>query len=177
MAKRKNKIKICIKSSKNVYTESKQKRKLIRLRESREQKLLSRINSLKPLFVKAAQDQYDSWDQDETGYDQELGYGGICHLIADDIVDIIDEHIPNALSTTISADHEQHVYTAVAHKSDDEWECYMIDIHHGYYETGGGFRWTKLPDVEFDESMISTYPVNVEDMFDEEAIEWYLDET
>lgn len=177
MAKRKNRIKICIKSSKNVYTESKQKRKLIRLRESREQKLLSRINSLKPLFVKAAQEKYDSWDQDESGYDEEVGYGGICHLIAEDIADIITDHIPKVLCSTISDNYEQHVYVAVAIKTDDEWECYMIDIHHGYYETGGGFHWTKLPDVEFEESMVSIYPVNVEDMFDEKTIEWYLNET
>ena len=31
---------------------------------------------------------------------------------------------------------------------------YSIDIHHGYYETGGGFSWDKIPDVKFTNNMV-----------------------
>jgi len=143
---------------------------------NKNQNLLSKLNSLKTLFVKAAQDQYDSWEQDESGYDHEVGYGGICHLIAEDIVDIITDHIPKVLCSTISSNFEQHVYVAVAIKRDDEWECYTVDIHHSFYETGGGFHWTKLPDVEFEESMVSIQSNEPENLFDEESIEWYIGE-
>ena len=144
--------------------------------QNQNQSLLSKLNSLKPLFVKAAQDQYDSWNQDESGYDHEVGYGGICHLIADDITEIIYDHIPNVLSSTISSNFEQHVYAAVASRIDDEWECYTVDIHHSFYETGGGFHWTKIPEIEFDESMVSIQSNDPENLFDEESIEWYIGE-
>jgi len=144
---------------------------------NKNQNLLSKLHSLKPLFVKVAQDQYNSWEQDESGYDHEVGYGGICHLIADDIVEIIYDHIPNVLCSTISSSFEQHVYVGVAIKIDNEWECYTVDIHHSFYETGGGFHWTKLPDIEFDESMISIESNDPENLFDEESIEWYIGES
>ena len=28
-------------------------------------------------------------------------------------------------------------------------EQYIVDIPYGYYERGGGYSWTKIPDVVF----------------------------
>ena len=47
---------------------------------------------LKPLFVQAAQKEYDDWAQDEDGMDEVLGTGGICQDIAEKIASILSQH-------------------------------------------------------------------------------------
>jgi len=89
----------------------------------------------------AAQRIYDEWD--ESNIDTYAG-GGICHIIADAICDIMwDIGIE---CTTVSCSYEQHVYVAVK----VEEGVYTIDIPYSIYETGGGFNWKKLPDIKFD---------------------------
>lgn len=108
---------------------------------------IKEIEKLKPKFAKAAQKVYDEWEVDEDGYDAEVGVGGICHLIADAIL----EEIPGDFeAVSISSDHEVHVWVALL----AEEGIYQIDIPHGLYETGGGYNWTKIPDVQFESSDI-----------------------
>lgn len=98
----------------------------------------------------AAQKVYDGWVQDEHGYAEELGTGGICHLIADDLIDVLWNHkIHNC--QTVSSTHEQHVYVVGAFREG----VYMIDIPWHTYERGAGFSWKKLPDIVFDKDHIS----------------------
>lgn len=98
----------------------------------------------KPVMVQKVQAEYDQWQQDETGYDEEVGSGGICHLLAELIAEVLnDAGFP---TWTVSATHEQHVY-CVSQASDGVWE---VDIPYCIYETGGGFTWTKIPDVKFE---------------------------
>jgi hypothetical protein len=91
-----------------------------------------------------------------------VGGGGICHLIADDIVDILTDNDIDAM--THSSDYEQHV-TVIAWKEEISPNVYEIDIPYDQYETGGGFNWTKRKDVDFDEvSMtISQLPMSMEE--------------
>jgi hypothetical protein len=97
----------------------------------------------------AAQVEYDGWIQDERGYNEELGSGGICHLIADKMLDVLYKHkIENV--QTVSSTHEQHVYLVGKFKEG----VYTIDIHYSNYETGGGFNWKKIPNVVFDKDYI-----------------------
>lgn len=101
------------------------------------------IVAAKPAIIRGVQKKYNEWQQDETGYDEEVGYGGICHLLADLITEVLYEAgIP---ATTVSSSHEVHVYT-VAQAQDGVFE---VDIPYCTYETGGGYTWTKIPDVEF----------------------------
>jgi len=99
-------------------------------------------------IVDVAQKQYNQWAQNEEGYDEELGSGGICHLIAEEVADILSEHGINA--STVSSNFEQHVYVVAQFREG----IYEIDIPYQYYETGGGFTWKKLPDIVFDTSHI-----------------------
>ena len=99
-------------------------------------------------LVGVAQAQYDAWAQDEEGYDEELGTGGICHLIADDIADILNDH--GITCSTVSSSWEQHVYLVGQFREG----VYMIDIPYNVYETGGGFTWKKRKDVKFDPSHV-----------------------
>jgi hypothetical protein len=135
---------------------------------------ISSLNSIKDItdivkndMVKVAQKQYDEWEQGGDGQDVELGSGGICHLIADDLIDILYSHkIENIQS--VSSNYEQHVYIVGQFKEG----IYEIDVPHYVYETGGGFTWKKIPNVKFDRSDIvirrlSSDPSEYSDYVDE----------
>ena len=121
------------------------------------------ISSVKPKIILVAQKIYDLWIQNEN---DELNGGGICHLIADKIADILsDIGIP---SVTVSSNYEQHVYT-VSQCSNGIFE---IDIPYSIYEVGGGFTWTKIENVCFtvDDVLVSKLdgdPGNMKNYVDE----------
>jgi hypothetical protein len=100
------------------------------------------IKSYLPALAAAAQRVYDEWDQSDRDND-ELNGGGVCHLIADKMADILGS--AGMRVTTQSSYHEQHVY-CVGQFRDGVFE---IDIPHQYYERGGGFTWYKLPNIHF----------------------------
>lgn len=107
------------------------------------------LKTLMPSIVAAAQKEYDSWELDENGYDAEVGEGGICHLIADEICSVLGNNGIDC--STVSAQiGEQHVWVVAKF----EEGVYNIDIHPSYYETGGGYNWEKIPDVVFSEDMV-----------------------
>jgi hypothetical protein len=102
------------------------------------------LKALRPEIATAAQRVYDEWAQDEEGLDEELGAGGICHLIADDVVGLLSREGFDA--ATVSAQvGEQHVW--VVAQTDDG--VYLVDIPPSVYESGSGYRWRKKPGVEF----------------------------
>jgi hypothetical protein len=102
------------------------------------------IKNLRLQLAHAAQLQYNKWQQDAEGYDDELGHGGICHLIADDMASVLYQHkIP---CTTVSDMMEVHVYV-VAQCRDGVFE---VNIPYRIYETGGGYTWKKIAGVKFD---------------------------
>ena len=113
-------------------------------------KKLKSINIIdKKKLADLAQAIYNTWDaSNETYGDFEVGFGGICHLIAEKIVDYLYSiGIP---ASTVSSDAEVHVY-AVAQAQEG---VFVIDIPPYSYETGGGYSWKKIPDIIFDEDYI-----------------------
>lgn len=125
---------------------------------------LSNLKSLTSDFVKAAQEIYDEWDEHPDVY---FG-GGICHLIADAFVEIISNNFPQYTVSTFTRDDIQHVETIVYNIDPDalndedideesDIETVMIDLNPYIYENGGGFSWTKIPDVEFENNDITFY--------------------
>lgn len=102
---------------------------------------ISVVEALKPQMVAVAQRVYDAWDQDEDGYDEEVGSGGICHLIADEIATVLID--AGVETCTVSATHEVHVYCVVAVQEG----VFEVDIPYRVYEIGGGYTWKKIPDV------------------------------
>ena len=122
------------------------------------------VRQLAPRLAAVAQEVYDAWDQNpET---DELNGGGICHLIAEKMANILGE--ADVPVSTVSSNHEQHVY-CIGQFQDGVYE---IDIHHSVYERGGGFTWTKLPDVTFDPSDVTIYRLSD----DPADIEQYVEE-
>jgi hypothetical protein len=114
------------------------------------------IDPIKDELAAAAQQEYDDWIQDENGHNEELGSGGICHLIADKLIDVLYKHNINRCQT-VSSCHEQHVYLVGQFKEG----IYLIDIPYYYYETGGGFTWKKIPNVKFDGNYIHVERLDV----------------
>ena len=104
---------------------------------------LSILISLKPLMAEAAQKEYDEWEQDKEGLDEMLGGGGICDQIANRISDVIVSNTDFDIAMG-GAEGEDHAWVLV--KTPEG--IYEIDIHPGIYESGGGYSWTKIPDVE-----------------------------
>jgi hypothetical protein len=96
----------------------------------------------------AAQQEYDDWD--ETDVDTYAG-GGICHLIAERLVGILDQAGIEACS--VSSSHEQHVYVACQLAEG----VVTLDVPHYLYERGAGFSWTKLPGVIFTANSLAWY--------------------
>jgi len=107
---------------------------------------LADLNKLKPLLVRAAQQVYNEWAQDEKGWDEYLGTGGICQDVTDAFLEVLFHHdimgVP--FVPTIG---ENHVW-AVA---DLKEGAYRVDIPAEVYETGGGYSWKKKPNVVFEE--------------------------
>lgn len=111
---------------------------------------LNQFITLKPELAKAAQKVYDDWEQNEEGYCDWLGYGGICQDIAEEMCDVLNKY--HIECTTVSQEQgEQHVY--VVAKTQDG--VYSVDISPYLYEKGGGYCWKKIPNVEFDQRYIN----------------------
>jgi hypothetical protein len=109
-----------------------------------EMNLCRRLEALRPLFAGAAQEVYDSWDQDDDGYAEGLGYGGICHLVADAIGEVLSERGIDTVN--IHWDDANHV-ACVAY--DDGGGC-IVDVPCSLYENGGWYNWRKMKNVKFD---------------------------
>ena len=97
------------------------------------------LYSLRPQIILAAQCIYDEWDQsgDDSG-------GGICDEIASAIGDILAQFDIN--HTYGGHEGDDHAYI-IAY---NDYESYVVDITPETYEHGGGYSWTKIPDVQFE---------------------------
>lgn len=101
-----------------------------------------RLTDLLPALVRISQEVYDDWKQDEQGYDEELGTGGICDRIADEWQSVITSSLSRITYTEVFGDG--HAYLEVVYKDE---RC-VIDLPASTYEYGGGYTWTKIPDVK-----------------------------
>ena len=105
--------------------------------------LYLQIMALRPQMAKAAQAVYDEWEHDEDGLDHTLGGGGICDQISNAIGSVIVSKIPGVESTDGGQDGDDHSWIIVYNQT----EAYHVDIHPSVYERGGGYNWTKIPNV------------------------------
>jgi hypothetical protein len=109
--------------------------------------LTRRIEAVRPALARAAQNEYDQWDQDEEGLDEVCGAGGICDRIADAFGYVLNR-LPGVDVMTGGQDGDDHAYI-VAYT---DTEAVSVDIPPGVYETGGGYTWKKRPGVRFSPS-------------------------
>lgn len=132
------------------------------------------LPNLKQSLAEAAQKAYDEWEQDEKGFDEMLGTGGICQDIAEYMTNVLSGYGIEC-STVSQQSGEQHVYVVAKIEEDsdilEQEGVYIFDISPYTYETGGGYNWKKIPDVKFDESDIIINRLD----FDPNSFETYLD--
>lgn len=126
------------------------------------------MKNLKIQLARAAQMVYDSWEQDEDGNDEEYGGGGICHDIADAMVEVLDGSSIESRSVSASVG-DVHVFVVAKFAEG----VHSIDIPPQTYERGAAYTWTKIPGVEFgpediDLSLVDKNPENF-DQYDESA--------
>jgi hypothetical protein len=112
---------------------------------------VTRAQQAIPQILARAQRDYDAWDEEDR--DTYAG-GGICHIIADSVCDVLSD--AGIECTSVSCSHEQHVYVAARFAEG----VYTIDIPYHIYEQGGGFSWKKLPDVRFEPRDVVFYRVS-----------------
>jgi predicted nucleotidyltransferase len=115
---------------------------------------------IKQQMADAAQRVYDEWKQDEEGVDIELGTGGICHIIADELIEILFKN--NIYNLDIQCSDQPHVYLIGKFKEG----IFVIDIPYYVYESGGGFSWKKKPGVKFNSNHVIIYKL------DEDTRQW-----
>ena len=122
------------------------------LNKMAESNLQQQLMNLRPEFAKAAQKIYDDWIVTDP-IDDELNGGGICHLIADAIADVIHKYIPNASVGIVDSQGvgDQHVWVCTY----DHDACYDVDISPYLYEKGAGHSWKKIPNVTFEPSDVN----------------------
>lgn len=123
---------------------------------------LSRAKSLSPLLVLAIQAQYDNWDESDV---DTFAEGGICHYLAEAMAGVLSN--AEITAATVSCMHEQHVYV-VCQLAEG---VYKLDVPYSRYERGGGYRWSKIPNVVFDSTDLDWYLLDIQPL----AFEDYLD--
>jgi len=126
--------------------------------DSRE--LESKIKTLLPKLAEKAQEEYDAWDEENI---DEYAGGGICHIIADELCDILNRNDIDC--STYSLNFKQHVIS-LAYDTQTK-TVISIDLPEYVYETGGGFSWRKIQDVEIEPNDFIISELNWDDLFDE----------
>ena len=122
--------------------------------------LENKVKSILPKLTKKAQEEYDRWDEENI---DEYAGGGICHILADEFVDVLSQN--NIDSSSLSHPFKQHVYIVVF--DTDNKIAITVDLPEYVYETGGGFSWKKIEDVEIEPSDFIIEEINWDDLFDE----------
>ena len=129
--------------------------------------LVAKLTTFRPQLAAIAQKIYDEWDASDEEYgDAEVGFGGICHIIADGWSDLLANQ--GYATTTWSHSDEVHVslmvweYDSEGQQDVDEEfaqeiEVVDVDLNPHIYEKGGGYNWTKIPDVTINPSDITFY--------------------
>lgn len=122
---------------------------------AQETSLKDKLEMLRPQMVEAAQAIYNQWEQDEEGVDIEYGGGGICDQINQAIQGIIVGNIEDIDVMEGGQEGDDHSWT-IAYTNR---EAYGIDIPASVYESGGGYRWTKLEDIAFEPDDVEIFSV------------------
>ncbi len=105
--------------------------------------LLSKLKLLRPQIAAKAQAEYDAWAGD--GDDPEIGSGGICDAIANEIGDVLAGAGIDSIDG--GQDGDDHAFL-IAY---DDTSAYVVDIPPGVYERGSGYSWKKIPGVTITE--------------------------
>lgn len=88
------------------------------------------------------------WTQDEDGYDDVFGAGGVCDQISEQISGAIVERYDDIGIIDGGQDGDDHAYP-IAYRNG---AAFAVDIPPSVYETGGGYSWQKIPGATIEPS-------------------------
>lgn len=130
--------------------------------------LLDMLEGVRSQLAAAAQHVYDAWQPNDEEGDDEYGFGGICDAVARAMSEVLSA-LPVSLIDG-GQDGDDHAWIIAYTES----EAMGIDIPPSVYETGGGYSWTKIPDVTIQPDDVVFFPIkrsdiDVDDEFDREA--------
>lgn len=108
------------------------------------------VQKLFPCIIKEVQQVYDEWDENPDEY----GGGGICHIIADKICELLNNN--DIDSGIVSDPFENHVYSVLKVKDG----IYNLDIPYRIYEIGSYYSFVKIPGVQFDINDLIMYQID-----------------
>jgi hypothetical protein len=113
--------------------------------------LLDKLSDLRPDIAEMAQSIYDNWDQEGNEYGNN-GNNRICDTVSTGIGDILAE---NDIDMTESG-HEGDDHSCIV--AYDDQSAYIVGVPYYLYESGAGYSWTKLDNVQLtpDDVEIST---------------------
>lgn len=124
-------------------------------------KLHKALLQLRPQLAAAAQEQIDAWQQDEEGFDEELGGGGCCDRVADAMGNVIGDRLENVEIHEGGQDGDDHAFLlvyAIEPPYADE-TAYIVDIPPSVYETGSGYSWRKRDGAQVTAGDVVIVPV------------------
>jgi hypothetical protein len=102
---------------------------------------LAAARALAEQLVQAAQAEYDLWDEADV---DTYGGGGICHLIAERLVQVLG--CAGIEAASVDSCHEQHTFVACRLAEG----VVTLDLPHRLYEIGAAYHWTKIAGVVFE---------------------------
>lgn len=122
--------------------------------------LFQKLNELRSDLAQAAQLVIDEWSQNEEGFDEDLGNGGICDLVSQAMADVIVGSMADVEIVDGGHDGDDHAWLIVV----DANEAVGVDIPPGVYETGGGYSWKKIEDVEIEPTDVVLWSIDRRDI-------------
>ena len=124
------------------------------------------ILKLRSDLIIAAQKVYSEWEQDEDGYDEVYGEGGICDAMADAMADVVNEKTKWGVFHLYN---ESDCHTSIYVYDNKSQKIYNVDIPPYVYERGTGYNWKKISDVTFKVDNIEINEVDWDDFMDEDG--------
>lgn len=120
--------------------------------------LLDMLEGVRSQLAAAAQHVYDAWQPNDEEGDDEYGFGGICDAVARAMSEVLSA-LPVSLIDG-GQDGDDHAWIIAYTES----EAMGIDIPSSVYETGGGYSWTKIPDVTIQPDDVVFFPIKRSDI-------------
>ena len=116
---------------------------------------LRAVLALAPDLAQVAQGVYDAWEVGEDGLCPERGEGGICDLIADAFIPVLEGAGVEGAMTVQAAYGENHIFVVALLATG----VFVIDVPPQTYEVGAAYSWKKIPGVAFRPEDVLVYKV------------------